>query len=148
MFDGYLNDPVGTNAAFTAEGFLLSEDYGHVRDQYIYLQGRVDDIFNVGGEKVSPLEIERALSEHPDIISSGVGKINDAQRGTQSVAYIETEGEVSRKGLITFLEERLPPAKIPLRYVKVCALPLTANGKLQRSRLSPDDETYVIGEIN
>jgi len=147
VFAGYLNDPESTRSAFTDEGFLLSGDYGHMRDEYIYITGRADDIFNVGGEKVAPLEIERALSEHESIVSSAVGKIEDEKRGTLSVAYIETNAGIRRKDIIDFLADRLPPAKIPLRYVRVRALPLTPNGKVQRSRLSPDDKTFVIGDI-
>lgn len=147
VFGGYLNDPQSSRKAFTGDGFLLSGDYGCIRDGYIYITGRSDDVFNVGGEKIAPLEIERALSEHPSIISSAIGRIEDEIRGTLSVAYIETHDDVRREEIIAFLGERLVPAKIPYRYVRVSSWPLTANGKLQRSRLSPDDETFVIGEL-
>lgn len=147
VFDGYLNDPESTKNAFSHDGYLLSGDYGHVRDNYIYIEGRADDIFNVGGEKVAPLEIERALSDHSDIISSCAGKIDDPQRGTLPVAYIQTDSDISRRDLIDFLQDRLPPAKIPSRYFKVRSFPMTTNGKLQRLHLSPDNKTYVIKEI-
>ncbi len=147
VFDGYLNDTESTRQAFTKDGFLLSGDFGCMRGQYIYITGRVDDIFNVGGEKVAPLEIERALSEHDGIVSCAVGKVEDEQRGTLSVAYVETNASIRRKELLDFLQDRLPAAKIPLRYVRVRALPLTPNGKLQRSRLSPEDKSFVIGDI-
>lgn len=148
VFNGYLNDAESTRSAFTDDGFLLSGDYGYLRDQYIYITGRADDIFNVGGEKVSPLEIERALSEHENIVASAVGKVEDENRGTLSVAYIQTNADIRRKEIIDFLEDRLPPARIPLRYIRVRAFPLTPNGKVQRSHLSPDDKSIVIGDIN
>ncbi|MEO1036279.1 MAG: class I adenylate-forming enzyme family protein [Pseudomonadota bacterium] len=146
VFAGYLNDPRSTRAAFTADGFLLSGDSGCIRDGYIYLAGRADEIFNVGGEKVAPLEIERAFAEHPAVVASAVSKIEDANRGTQAVAYVELSDEVRREELIQFLRDWLPPAKIPTFYYQVSSWPLTPNGKLQRSRLAPDGDN-VVSEI-
>ncbi len=148
VFSGYLNDPAATERAFNAQGFLLSGDYGYLEDGYLYIVGRADDVFNVGGEKIAPLEIERALAEHPAVIAAGVGRFDDPQRGLVAVAYLETAQSLQRRELLDFLAERLAPAKIPHRFVQVNGFPLTANGKLQRARLSPDDETYVIAEIS
>ena len=147
VFAGYLNDPASTERAFSKEGYLLSGDIGHLRDGYIFIEGRADDVFNVGGEKISPLEIEHALSTHPDVVASAVGRVSDAQRGTLAVAYIETDSDLARSELIDFLAARLPPAKIPHRFVRVSSWPLTGNGKLQRARLSPSDPAIVVGEL-
>ncbi|MEO0579530.1 MAG: fatty acid--CoA ligase family protein, partial [Pseudomonadota bacterium] len=146
VFDGYLNDPENTAAAFTDDGFLLSGDSGWLDGGYIYLAGRADEIFNVGGEKVAPLEIERALAEHPAIAASAVSKTEDANRGTQAVAYLELLDDVRREELVDFLRDWLPPAKIPAYFYQVSSWPLTPNGKLQRSRLAPDGDN-VVGEV-
>ena len=148
VFSGYLNDPESTRRAFTQDGFLLSGDYGYIHDGYIYINGRADDVFNVGGEKVAPLEIERALAEHPAIITSAVSKVEDEKRGTLCVAYLQTNGSLRRKEIVEFLRQRLAPAKIPQRYLRVSDWPMTGNGKLQRSRLSPQDSEFVIGELD
>jgi acyl-coenzyme A synthetase/AMP-(fatty) acid ligase len=118
-----------------------------VRGGYIYLHGRRDEMLKVGGEKVSPLEIERALAEHSDIVASAVGATHDPQRREVPIAYVELSGPIDRQQLTAFLSQRLAPVKVPVRYFEVRSFPVTANGKLQRSRLRPDDRGYVIREI-
>ena len=146
VFNGYLNDPASTAKAFIRDGFLLSGDFGYMRDGYIYIAGRTDEIFNVGGEKVAPLEVERALAEHPTIVASAVSRIEDSARGTLAVAYLELSDDISRAQLVAFLRSWLPPAKIPAYFYRVASWPLTPNGKLQRSRLAPDGE-HTLGEL-
>ncbi|MEM8984375.1 MAG: class I adenylate-forming enzyme family protein [Pseudomonadota bacterium] len=147
VFSGYLDDGAATERAFNASGFLLSGDLGFLQDSYLYITGRADDVFNVGGEKIAPLEIERALNEHPAVQACAVGKLTDVQRGVIAVAYLDLSSDVRRRDLIDFLGSRLPPAKVPTRYIRVQGFPSTANGKVQRSRLSPSDESFVIAEI-
>ena len=60
---GYLNDEQLSLASFTQDGYLISGDIAHMDKGYIFVHGRSDDTFNVGGEKVGPLEIERVLND-------------------------------------------------------------------------------------
>jgi acyl-coenzyme A synthetase/AMP-(fatty) acid ligase len=69
---GYINDPIATQKAFTRDGWLISGDMALIQDGYIYIYGRADDILNVCGEKISPLEIEHVLNRHEAIETSGV----------------------------------------------------------------------------
>lgn len=147
VFAGYLNDPESTREAFTPDGFLLSGDIGYVDDGYIYVQGRKDDVFNVAGEKVAPLEIEHALSQHPGVLACAVNRLHDEQRGDVPAAYVELAEPVERQSLVSFLNNMLPPAKVPLRIFEVRAFPLTGNGKLQRARLAPESEEFVVREL-
>ena len=130
VFDGYLNDEAATARVFNKDGFLLSGDIGFMRDGYLYIVGRADDVFNIGGEKVAPLEIERALNEHPEIAAAAVGRLEDSQRGVVAVAYLELSGEVSRRQLLEFLGERLTPVKVPQRFIQVSGFPLTTKRKI------------------
>jgi len=139
IFAGYLNDAAATAAAFSPDGFLLSGDLGYLNDGYLYVRGRRDEVFNVGGEKVSPLEIEHALNEHPAIDACGVAGIEDGARGRVATAFLRLASPVRRVELAGFLADRLPPSRMPVRYYAVDALPLTGNGKLQRARLLPDN---------
>lgn len=147
VFSGYLNDPEATAEAFTAEGFLVSGDLGELRDGYLYLTGRRDEVFNVAGEKVAPLEIERVLARHASVESCAVGRLDDAQRGLVPAAFLKLREPTPRRDLVAFLSAHLSPAKVPVRYFEVGAFPLTPNGKLQRSRLSPDDASLGAREL-
>ena len=144
---GYLNDRKITNEAFTNEGYLISGDIAYMNKGYIFICGRHDDIFNVGGEKVAPLEIERVLNRIRSVEDSAVIGIPDEYRGNVPVAFLKLKRSISRKAILLELQEELPEAKIPQRFFEVKVFPMTSNGKLQRRRLSIDDSTYVIGEL-
>ena len=145
---GYLNDPELTEAAFTKDGYLISGDLARIEDGYLYVSGRDDDIFNVGGEKVAPLEVEHVLNTHEAVEMSAVRGVPDEQRGHVPIAFVKLRRPVSREELTLHLEQELTPAKMPTRYVEVRSFPLTANGKLQRRLLDVDDEKHVIGELS
>lgn len=145
---GYLNDPELTAAAFTTDGFLISGDMASLRDGYIYIEGRYDDVFNVGGEKVAPLEVERALAQHPAVEQVVVRGVPDAQRGAVPVAFLLLRSPVSRKDLVAVARELLTPARVPARFLEVRSFPMTANGKVQRRLLAADDPERVVREID
>jgi acyl-CoA synthetase (AMP-forming)/AMP-acid ligase II len=144
---GYLNDPELTRQAFTADGYLKSGDLAYLDDGYIFIQGRYDDVFNCGGEKIAPLEIERALNSCPGIEAAAVAGLPDVQRGTVPVAFVKTSGDLTRQEIVRHLSQYVSRSKIPLRFYRVSAFPMTSNGKLQRQRLSASDDSYVIGEL-
>jgi acyl-coenzyme A synthetase/AMP-(fatty) acid ligase len=119
-----------------------------IQDGYIYIYGRADDIFNVGGEKISPLEIEHVLNRHEAIETSGVVGVPDEQRGNIAVAFIKTNNHLTRKQLIEFQKEWLPPSHIPQRYFEIRDMPMTTNGKIQRKKLTIEDQQRIIREIS
>jgi acyl-CoA synthetase (AMP-forming)/AMP-acid ligase II len=135
---GYLNDPEVTNHSFTSDGFLISGDMASLCDGYIYIAGRADDMFNVGGEKVSPLEIERVLNSLPAVDTSAVAGFLDKARGMVPLAYLKVRQPLRRAELLQQLKGRLIASKIPQRFFEVSGFPTTANGKLQRRKLSPE----------
>ena len=145
---GYLNDPEQTTAAFTRDRFLISGDVAYRDRGYLFICGRVDDMFNCGGEKVVPLEIERVLNRLPGVELSAVAGVIDEQRGMVPAAFVKlTSPDLSRAALIQLLARELPMSKIPQRFLEVRALPMTSNGKVQRRRLSPDNAEFVVREI-
>src|SRR5204863_5396556 len=140
---GYLNDPEQTEQAFTPVGYLISGDIAYIRSGYIFICGRHDDIFNSGGEKIAPVEIERALNTIDGVEMSAVTGWADEQRGAVPIAFLKLTRCLSRREVMERLSTELTHARIPARLLEVRAFPMTANGKLQRKRLSPDDPTYV-----
>ena len=144
---GYLNEPEQTAQAFTADGCLKSGDMAYLDRGYIFILGRYDDVFNSGGEKIAPLEIERALNSCPGVEGSAVTGVQDPQRGMVPVAFVKAAADLSRQQLVGHASRHLSKAKVPTRFFRVSGFPMTPNGKLQRKRLSPSDETYVLGEL-
>ncbi|MCC6201494.1 MAG: acyl--CoA ligase [Gammaproteobacteria bacterium] len=143
---GYLNDAVATRTAFTADGFLRTGDIAHIDAGYIYLHGRADDIFNVGGEKVAPLEIETALNQMPEIECSAVAGLQDAARGRVPVAFLKLVQPIAVHRITAALAQVLSPNKMPVAYYEVSSFPQTGNGKIQRRRLEPHSN-FVIRRI-
>lgn len=144
---GYLNDEQLSLASFTHDGYLISGDIAHMDKGYIFIHGRSDDTFNVGGEKVGPLEIERVLNKIPGIQESAVAGFSHEQRGMVPYAFLKLDQQLSRKELLRQLKEKLVQSKLPQRFFEVTSFPMTSNGKLQRRRLMPDDTAYVVREI-
>ncbi len=144
---GYLNDPEQTAAAFTDDGFLLSGDMATLRDGYIYIHGRADDMFNVGGEKTAPVEIERALLHHPAVDQVVVRGIADPQRGAIPVAFLTLRTAATKRDLMETARAHLSPARVPARYFEVSSFPTTSNGKVQRRLLTMDDRSRIRREI-
>jgi acyl-CoA synthetase (AMP-forming)/AMP-acid ligase II len=145
---GYLNDPEQTARAFTRDGYLISGDVAYRDRGYLFVCGRLDDVFNCGGEKVAPLEIERVLNSVAGVEMSALAGIEDEQRGMVPVAFLKlADPTLTRAALVQQLARVLPKSKIPQRFVEVRAFPMTNNGKVQRRRLSPTDRDLVIREI-
>ena len=144
---GYLNDEEVTRRAFTADGWLISGDIARMDAGYITITGRHDDIFNSGGEKVAPLEIERVLALLPGVEAAAVTGILDERRGMIPVAFLKLQTPLNRRQILQELKGKLVAAKIPQRFYEVSGFPMTANGKLQRRRLDPADGTHVVREI-
>jgi rifamycin polyketide synthase modules 1, 2 and 3 len=144
---GYLNDPDLTARAFTRDGFLISGDVAYRDNGYLFICGRLDDMFNCGGEKVVPLEIERVLDRVPGVEMSAVAGVPDEQRGMVPAAFVKLAADLTRASLVQHLARELPISKIPQRFLEVRAFPMTSNGKVQRRRLSIDSPEFVVREI-
>jgi rifamycin polyketide synthase module 1/2/3 len=145
---GYLNEPEQTKAAYTSDGFLISGDVAYQDRGYLFICGRLDDMFNSGGEKMVPLEIERVLNTAEGVEMSALAGIPDETRGMVAVAFVKpVHNGLTRAALVQHLRRELPTSKIPQRFVEVRGFPMTSNGKLQRRRLSPDDREFVVREI-
>lgn len=145
---GYLNDADKTAASFIDGGFFVTNDVGTLRDGHLYVQGRADDIFDVGGEKVSPVEIEQALCSLPGVERSAVVGRRDPARGHVPIAFLKLSGEVRKAELASALSALVAPIKVPVRYYRVDAFPETPNGKLKRRELLANEAEYTRHEIS
>jgi acyl-CoA synthetase len=134
---GYV-DPVHTLEAFDEAGWLRTGDVGWVDSAgYLRVTGRIKDIINRGGEKLSAREIEEAISRHPAVREVAVTAVPHPRLGEEPAAFvIVDEDGPSDVGLADFLRKSgLAPYKIPRRWVRVDRLPRTPSGKVMKHEL-------------
>jgi len=139
IFSAYHGDADATAAGFDAEGRFQTGDTGtRDTDGVVRLLGRTSiDIIKSGGYKLSALEIEAVLLEHPAVAEAAVIGEPDAVWGERVTAWIVARGAArpTLAELQAFARERLAPYKLP-RAVELCAaLPRNAMGKVQKQRL-------------
>jgi acyl-coenzyme A synthetase/AMP-(fatty) acid ligase len=109
-------------------------------DGYFYFAGRVDDMLKVGGQWVSPAEVEAALVVHPAVVEAGVVGRQDDDGLARAHAFVvladasAASAELAAE-LTAFVRERLAGYKSPRWVEFVPELPKTATGKIQRFRL-------------
>jgi fatty-acyl-CoA synthase len=102
-------------------------------DGYVELRDRSKDVIISGGENISSIEVEQALSEHPSVLEAAVVATPDEKWGERPKAFIELKpGEdPSEDDIITFCREHLAAFKCPA-VIDFCELPRTATGKVQK----------------
>jgi len=134
LMSGYVNAPELT-AQVLREGEVYTSDLGSIDENgMLRLQGRLDDIINVGGRKVNPLEVEEALSTFDLIADCICVPAPHIILGTApKLFYVPKSGhEVKPKAIADYLKGRLENYKIPLFYEAVDAIKRTYNGKPDR----------------
>ena len=136
VMKGYFRDKEATEKAMS-NGWFHSGDLAVVYpDGYIKIQDRSKDIIISGGENISSIEIENALSKHPSVSIAAVVAKPDEKWGEVPCAFIEKvkDKDVSEKDLIDFCRESLAGFKIP-KKIEFCELPKTSTGKIQKFEL-------------
>jgi acyl-CoA synthetase (AMP-forming)/AMP-acid ligase II len=133
---GYDRNPAANAAAFV-NGWLRTGDRGKVdADGYVSLIGRIKELINRGGEKVSPPEIDAVLIAHPAVAEAASFGVPDDKYGEEVSAAIVLKAPVTAKELQAFCRESLADFKVPKVLYIVTELPKTATGKVQRSVLT------------
>ena len=129
---GYHNNPEANAAAFT-NGWFRTGDQGVLdAEGYLTLVGRLKELINRGGEKISPREIDEALLTHPAVAEAVCFGVSDAKYGEEVAAAVVLRGEASEAELAAHCRERLAAFKVPKTIHLVTQIPRTATGKIQR----------------
>jgi aryl carrier-like protein len=121
------------------DGWFCTGDLGHVdADGYLFLTGRLKELINRGGEKVSPGEVEGALLTHRSVRQAAAFGIPDSILGEDvCAAVVLVEGShTTASELRSFAAQLLSASKVPQRIVVLKELPMSALGKVLRRRLA------------
>ncbi|HUV32086.1 MAG TPA: acyl--CoA ligase, partial [Devosiaceae bacterium] len=131
---GYENNPDANAAAF-AHGWFHTGDQGTMdADGYARVTGRLKEIINRGGEKISPREVDEVLMDHPAIAQAVTFAMAHEKLGEEvAAAVVLREGATAdERGIMDFASERLADFKVPRRVLILDEIPKGATGKLQR----------------
>jgi len=129
---------VEANAKSFVDGWFRTGDQGRFDDEgYLFISGRLKEIVNRGGEKVSPREIDEALLEHPAVVQAVAFAVPHPTLGEDlAAAVVLREGASDDEAALrSFLFARLTSYKVPSAIVFVDAIPKGATGKVQRTSL-------------
>ncbi|KAI4326971.1 hypothetical protein L6164_019480 [Bauhinia variegata] len=131
---GYKNNENANEAAFKF-GWFHTGDIGFFdSDGYLHLVGRIKELINRGGEKISPIEVDSVLVSHPNIAQAVAFGVPDAKYGEEiNCAVIPKEGsKIEEWEVLQFCRKNLASFKIPKKVFIADSLPRTATGKIQR----------------
>eukprot|EP01018_Ginkgo_biloba_P012753 Gb_08876 [translate_table: standard] len=132
--NGYQNNPEANKTAFQF-GWFHTGDVGYLDTQgYLFLIGRIKELINRGGEKISPSEVDAVLLSHPAVSQAVAFAIHDDKYGEEiHAAVVPQEGaSVSEEEIVWTCKKNLAAFKIPKRIFVTNSLPKTASGKIQR----------------
>ena len=139
MTTGYWCRSETNRATFEGSWMRTGDLYQSDPDGYHTYLGRIDDMLRVGGEWVSPAEVEAALIEHPSVLEVAVVGEHGDDGVLRPVAHVRPVDDASTdtlaEDLTAFCRDRLAGYKRPRRYAIVDDLPKTATGKIQRFKL-------------
>jgi fatty-acyl-CoA synthase len=133
---GYYRDDEATAAA-APDGWFRTGDLGVMHpDGYIELRDRSKDVIISGGENITSVEVEQAISDHPAVLDVAVVAAKDERWGEVPVAYVTLKPgcPASEEEIIAFVKGRLARFKAP-KAVVFGDLPRTSTGKIQKFRL-------------
>ncbi|MEN2469386.1 class I adenylate-forming enzyme family protein [Burkholderia sp. GS2Y] len=146
LFDGYLDDPDATAKAFDEQGWFSTGDFaGWVEGGYLRYAGRLKDLFRVGGEMVSPVEIEVLVKSIPGVQDAGVVSAPHRTLGEVPVLAVvpnSTVGDLESfaQYLIERCTEALASYKVPRTIFFRTVLPHSTLHKVDRKALKLDLE--------
>ncbi|MGI5291217.1 propionyl-CoA synthetase [Nonomuraea polychroma] len=123
-------------------GHYLTGDGGHLdADGYLYVMGRIDDVINVAGHRLSTGAMEEVIAAHPDVAECAVIGVADQLKGQLPVGFVVLKAGAERdpaeleRELTALVRERIGPVAAFRRAVVVARLPKTRSGKILRATM-------------
>ncbi|KAG5297561.1 peroxisomal-coenzyme A synthetase [Histoplasma ohiense] len=136
---GYLNNPAANESSFTKSGFFRTGDRGKKdKDGYIFITGRIKELINKGGEKISPIELDNTIAHHHNVAEAVSFAIPDPHYGEDiGVAVVlKKGGNLSEDMLKSWIAPKVAKFKIPKKIWILSEIPKTATGKIQRRKVA------------
>jgi acetyl-CoA synthetase len=154
MLRGIYGDPDRYRDTYWSryEGRYFAGDGAKVdEDGYLWLLGRVDDVMNVSGHRISTTEVESALVDHPSVAESAVCGANDPLTGQAIVAFVTVRGHVEHtpelgEELRAHVAQKIGPTARPKLIIFTDELPKTRSGKIMRRLLRDVAEGRALGD--
>jgi acetyl-CoA synthetase len=142
---------------FAEQGYYFAGDGAKYDDEgAFWLLGRVDDVMNVSGHRISTTEVESALVSHPTVAEAAVVGASDPTTGQGIVAFVILRGNVAQdeakgadaiKALRDHVSKEIGPIAKPRQIMVVDELPKTRSGKIMRRLLRDVAENREIGDV-
>jgi acyl-CoA synthetase (AMP-forming)/AMP-acid ligase II len=135
---GYWNQPYETSARFR-DGWYYTGDVAYYdAEGLFYIHDRIKDMIVSGGENIYSVEVENAVSLHPDVAAVAVVGVPDARWGEAVKALVirRKDAACTEEDIIAFCRSRLAPYKVPKSVDFLEEFPMTATGKVSKKNLS------------
>jgi acyl-CoA synthetase (AMP-forming)/AMP-acid ligase II len=135
---GYEANPAANASAFTG-GWFRTGDQGTMDEEgYLRITGRLKELINRGGEKVSPLEVDETIMDHPAVAQVVTFAMPHDKLGEEvAAAIVLREGQsATEREIRDFAAKKLADFKVPRKVVFLAEIPKGATGKLQRIGLA------------
>ena len=142
---------------FAEQGYYFAGDGAKYDDDgAVWLLGRVDDVMNVSGHRISTTEVESALVSHPTVAEAAVVGASDPTTGQSIVAFVILRGSVAQdeakhedviKALRDHVSKEIGPIAKPRQVMVVDELPQTRSGKIMRRLLRDVAENREVGDV-
>jgi len=136
VFAGYEGDDEANRSQFR-DGWFHTGDMGYLdAEGYLFLTGRIKQMINRGGEKISPQEVDDALLEHPAVAEAASFAVKHRTLGEDIAAAVVLRQPLAVEELRAFLATRVAPFKVPQRIAVLDRLPRNPVGKIDRLALA------------
>jgi acetyl-CoA synthetase len=137
---------------FGSERYLVGDAARRDADGYFWVIGRIDDVVNVSGHRLSTAEVESAIVAHPDVAEAAVIGQSDEDTGQAICAFVTLRGgsepsEELEAGIREVVAERIGKFARPKRIVWSDDLPKTRSGKIMRRLLRDIAEGRALGDV-
>ena len=141
---GYHNNPQANASSFTKDGFFRTGDQGVFDEEgFLFLTGRLKEMINRGGEKISPVMVDEALLGHPAVAIAVAFGVADEKYGEEVHAAIvlnpkyatQNKAEIEKQ-IREHCLRQIAAFAVPKKFYFVDDVPRTATGKIQRRIVS------------
>jgi acetyl-CoA synthetase len=137
---------------FGAQTYLVGDAARRDADGYLWVIGRIDDVVNVSGHRLSTAEVESAIVAHPDVAEAAVIGQHDEDTGQAIVAFVTLQGDLAGdeqtvEGIRETVAQRIGKFARPKRIIWADDLPKTRSGKIMRRLLRDIAEGRALGDV-